>query len=287
MKPVVEPLEQLAWMAWNSAHDLCHVNHFCKDYHRAWSLVRLLSENTNQLAGNEFFVREFRRLSPQASNFRVLVSGGADTALITSVVNACRLAEIQTEYVFVDRCATPCEQVRLLASTEGINIEVICGDILDLAIAPADVVVAHNFLPFFDEENRLSVIKSWRRSLKSHGTLLMSNKLVQMETDWIRVIDPVLAERRARAIADEAKARGHSHRVAEEIRVAAHALWAFRGFVSPAMTEQSVTLALNAGGFEVQSLEFGATGPDTRAMGGIGTDGETRTRAEIRAVCID
>lgn len=39
---LLEPLEELAWFAFENADALCDPSIGCRDYHRFWSMVRLL-----------------------------------------------------------------------------------------------------------------------------------------------------------------------------------------------------------------------------------------------------
>ena len=284
--PIQEPLEELASFAWNHSPVLCRIDHGCGNYHRAWSLVRLLSGHATQLAGSDFFNREFQQLALHEHPLRVLISGGADTALTISVVNACRLAQVDANFIFIDRCATPCEQNKRLASIAAVDMEVICADILDIDIEPVDVVVSHNFLPFFDAAGRLKVIESWRRSCQKLGTLLISNTLVATESDWLLPLDMDAVVQRSRKLYNSSIASGQPDGVVMAIELAAQALWKSQSFVSPAMTQTNIVSALAAGGFQVESIHQRDLGSDNRAMGAVRGTQMPRIRAEIRASCI-
>ncbi|HWS75504.1 MAG TPA: hypothetical protein VN324_10230 [Quisquiliibacterium sp.] len=86
-----EPLDRLARFSWDWAPALCQPGHGCQDYHRSWSLVRLLELGGAMPAGVAFFQRELGALA-KAGRRRVLVSGGADTGLMAVVVSAYRAA---------------------------------------------------------------------------------------------------------------------------------------------------------------------------------------------------
>ena len=281
---VVEPLAELAWLAWRRADDACVNEHGCRDYHRAWSLVRLLSENGSELAGEDFFQQEFKRIQQHQPIKRVLISGGADTGLTTLAINACLAAGARADFVFVDRCATPCEQNQLLAKATQTTIDVIKEDIVDVEIEPVDVVIAHNFLPFFDQTGRSLVLQSWRRNCNVGGTLLLSNTLVAEESDWEITRDEQAMNGRALRLREKALAAGQSRNVADAIYEAALALWRLQPLVLPAITERSMRKLIEAAGFDVQAIEQRDFGSMNRPMGGLGVKNTSRIRAGIRAV---
>ena len=280
---IQEPLDELATLAWDAAPQLCHSTHGCQSYHRAWSTIRLLSGHANQLAGQEFFRNEIARLAQNQKRLRVLVSGGADAAITIAAINACRLADIEVEIVFVDRCATPCSQNRWLAEFYGLELEVMESDILKIEIEPVDLVIAHNFLPFFDLQGRSQVLNTWKLNCKLNGTLLLSNTLVLNEKDWIAALDTDAVKRRSQDIFNQAVQAGSTTQTAAAMASAALDLWSSHTFTMPPMTEQGITEGLDVAGFQVKSIVQRDLGSASRAMGAIRGLAQ-RTRAEICAV---
>lgn len=279
---VVEPLLDLANFAWEAAPRLCEASHQCQDYHRAWSLVRLLSGQGKLPAGEDFFGREFARLA-QRGALRVLVSGGADSGLTTIVLRSCRAVGVEPEIVFADRCATACELNRRLAAALGARIEIVQGDIRSLAIAPVDVVVAHTFLPFFEGDARQEVLESWQRNGKPGAEILMSNVLREQESDWTSHKDIEAIDRRGAQLEQAALAAGHAPDVASEMAQTAGRLWRSVPTRPPGLTEANLRAGLERAGFgmiRIQSSEHGLfDGPLSMVNQRSG-----RRRAEISAV---
>ncbi|MBC7604047.1 MAG: hypothetical protein H7255_15480, partial [Ramlibacter sp.] len=140
-----EPLDRLARFSWDWAPSLCNPAHGCLDYHRSWSLVRLLELGGALPAGLEFFTRELAEIARGPSR-RVLVSGGADTGLAAMTIAAFRAEGCDPDLVFVDRCATTARQNALLAAHLGLAMEVQVRDAAEVCCDPVDAVVAHSFL---------------------------------------------------------------------------------------------------------------------------------------------
>ena len=169
---IEEPLQGLARMAWDQAESLCDPQHGCMGYHRAWSLVRLLSLDGALPGASAFFIEEIaRRITGGAR--RILISGSADTGLLAVVAQAIRRAGQLAQIVIVDRCKTPLQQCRDYADRLGLPVEFHECDVRELQIDPVDVVIAHSFLLFFPEPDRQQVIDSWARVTQEGATVLL------------------------------------------------------------------------------------------------------------------
>lgn len=176
MPPIKEPLEKLARFSFDWAPTLCSPK--CAAYHQAWSTIRLLMRNSDLPSGLAFFADEMNAVAGPDKP-RVLISGGADTGLFALAVEALGTKASDAEFVFADACATTVEQNRLYARHCGLKAEFHLGDICDLQTAPADVILAHNFLYFFEPARRHLVTQTWARSLKPDGRVLIYQGLQQ------------------------------------------------------------------------------------------------------------
>ncbi|HVZ43457.1 MAG TPA: class I SAM-dependent methyltransferase [Ramlibacter sp.] len=278
-----EPLERLARFAWDWAPALCDPAHGCLDYHRSWSLVRLLELGGAVPSGSAFFQREIAALAREGGR-RVLISGGADTGVTSLVVDAFRAAQAEPDLVFVDRCRTPCWQNRLFARERGSGWEVLNMDAQDIDCAPVDAVVAHSFLHLLDARVRTGVLAAWARVVKPGGRVLLSCALSAGEDDWVRTKDAELIGERRMSLERAAGAAGFAPAQAREIAAAAARFWATSPGRPPALTRENVRASLQNAGFELVSID---TSPIASVKGPLAvTTRETspRERAEIVAV---
>ncbi len=168
LKLGLEPIHELAQLAWDAAPNMCRPDHGCLDYHRSWGLVRLLVGQGRLPAGEAFFQKELGEIGRQGGR-RILVSGGADSGLLTIVLKACRTAGFEPDIIFADRCATACALNARMALHAQATVQVVKGDICELEIAPVDAVVAHSFLHFFGGQKRQAVLDTWYRNCKLGG----------------------------------------------------------------------------------------------------------------------
>jgi SAM-dependent methyltransferase len=254
-----EPLDRLARFSWDWAPALCRPAHGCLDYHRPWSLVRLLELGGALPASSEFFERE---LAPLAAlpRPRVLVSGGADTGVTAMTVMALRNAGAEPSIVFVDRCATTCRQNELFAAEAGIDLQVVCSDVTLLDMEPVDAVVSHSFLHYFPMDGRHAVMRAWARSLRPGGRVVMRAVAALDEAHWRREKDPGdIAVRRDR-LAGSARAIGFGDAQVEELAATAARFWAARPGQPPALTEANLRVLLESNGFALQSLALPPAG---------------------------
>lgn len=275
-----EPLHRLARFSWDWAPALCDPAHGCTDYHRSWSLVRLLELGGALPAGAPFFQRELAPLA-QAGQRRVLVSGGADTGVTALVVSAFRAAGTDPEIVFVDRCRTTCAQNELMLRELGLAAEVRVTDARQIDCAPVDAVVAHSFLHLLPAAIRPGVLEAWARVLKPGGRVLMSCGLSDDEGDWVRLKDAAEIEARRGSLARAAAAAGYAAAEAEEIAATAARFWATSPGQAPALTEANLRAAFGRAGLELLSVD---RRPLQEARGPIALttrEGSRRRRAEV------
>lgn len=252
MPEIAEPLAELASFAWEQAPHLCSEDHGCRDYHRVWSYLRLLGTISATAAGKEFFVEEFDRLAREGKR-RVLISGAADTGMLTQVVRGYRRAGVQPQIVFLDRCATPVAQNRFWAEQLGLDCEYICADIRDLDCAPVDAVCTHSFLFFFTPDERPAVVEAWRRNLRPGGVVITSNRIAPAPTPTQPMSNEEIASR-TEALRASAGEHGIPADLAAQIARAAEGMWSASRH--DRVTEAEVRALMDAAGLEVVRFSY-------------------------------
>jgi SAM-dependent methyltransferase len=277
-----EPLDRLARFSWDWAPALCDPAHGCVDYHRSWSLVRLLELEGALPAGLAFLTRELAPLAAKEEP-RVLVSGGADTGVCALVLTAMRAHSAVPDIVFADQCRTTCWQNSLFLRELGVRAEVLAMDAARVDCAKVDAVVAHSFLHFLPGPKRYEVLRAWARVLRPGGRVLMSCALSEDESDWVRLKDLQEVDARRNTLEIAAGAAGFEAEASEMAETAAR-FWATSPGKSPALTEANVRRDFADAGLDVVSIGVhsldGARGP----MALTTRETSRRERAEIVAV---
>lgn len=280
--PAGERLARWARLAWDEAPRLCASETGCSNYHRCWSLVRLLGSDGALPNSSDFFIRELVRLVRTGAQ-RVLFSGAADTGLLALGVLAAREAGVPLQFVVADRCETPLMQNRIYAQEQGLEVEFHRGDITALACEPADVLIGHSFLLFFPEPERQRVIDTWARLVKPGGHVLMFGHVVEHDHDVMMQFDENSIEERVRKLCEAALGAGWREDERGELQAALRRFWLdWRAFQpSPSVTARNLRLGFAKAGFEVLQLEpLGAS----RDNGPIGVGSSlSANRAELVA----
>jgi hypothetical protein len=276
-----EPLEKLARFGWQWAGSLCRPEHGCVDYHRSWSLVRLLELGGALPAGAESLRQAVAPLAA-AGRARVLVSGGADTGVTAMVAGAFRAHGVQPEIVFVDRCRTTCVQNELFAAHAGLQVQVLQCDVGDIDVPPVDAVVAHSFLQLLPAVTRQRAVEAWARVLAPGGIVWTSGPLRQHENDAPPARDAARVAARRVRIEQLARDHGFDASAASEIGACAERFWLKSSSQPPSLTEESVRASFARAGLEVRTI---ARHDPLDAPGTLGIpDAQRRPRAEIVAV---
>lgn len=279
----IEPLRDLAQWAWGNAPHRCQPEHGCVDYHRTWSLVRLLIGGGRLPAGEPFFQRELQQRF-QRGQRRILISGGADSGLLTIVLNACKIHHIEPDLVFADRCATACELNAQMAHHAQVHIKIIQGDITALDIPPVDVVVAHSFLPFFDGVARQQVLDTWFRLCRNEGQLLMSNVLKSDEQEWQTNTSPDAIPQLKLDLIQRAQAAGHAHDLVMQMAESAQRFWSSSPAQPPGLTADNLTAGLHSAGFQHVAIQYTDAGLNDGPIALAKHTRKGKLRAEITAV---
>jgi SAM-dependent methyltransferase len=248
--PAGEPLELLARFSWEWAPLLCDSEHGCRDYHRCWSMVRLLNKGGALPAGFEFFRRQFAGLVDEGRS-RVLISGAADTGLMALVCAVFDALNAKPDIVLVDRCRTTVTQNQILANYLGLQADVRQGDVRDIDCEPVDAVIAHSFLVFFPEPDRRQVINAWGRVLKPGGKVLMSANIARHE----KVKNPPKDQAKILAgqasLVSVARENGFSESDTQALGDIAVAMWRKQNTHEPQLTEEFLDDAFRQAGLRL------------------------------------
>ena len=142
----------------------------CRDMHSLWPYIRLAR-------ASQGIEMEGSRLEPlmarlfESGRRKLLIAGAQDTGLFAL---AARVGEkYGVEVVVLDRCNTPLEMCRRLASRSAIRVETIRQDLRDLVMPDRfDVVLLHHTLQFVAADEQIDVLSRLARSLRQNGRLL-------------------------------------------------------------------------------------------------------------------
>ena len=279
-----EPLQSLARLAWDHAATLCKPQHGCTNYHRTWSLIRLISLDAALPGASAFLIEEIAtRIAGGAR--RILVSGCADTGLLAVVVQAMRRAGQLAQVVIVDRCKTPLEQCRVYAESLGLPVEFHECDVRDLEIEPVDVVIAHSFLLFFPEPDRQHVIDSWARMTRPGATVLMFTAISPDDKTHPVRLDRASIPGRAASLATAALERGWHQEERADLESDVARFWHESAGIAktPHTTADSLLRGLERAGFSV--LQVIPRVQESSTNGPLGVNAShTDNRAELIAV---
>lgn len=272
-----EPLEELAAFSWSRAPELCTDQHGCRNYHRAWSSLRALGIISATGADRDFFLEQIAACG-RAGFRRILISGAADTGMLSEVAEGYRRAAVAPEIVFLDQCRTPIEQNKVLAERLGLDVDYICSDIRTAACAPVDVISTHSFLFFFEPEERPAVFRAWHRLLRPGGLVITSNRLGEGDMRRARAMPEEEIVRKVEA-ARRTAAESHLFPgdAADEFAAACEGMW--RAATRKAVLKSEFLDLVESEGFEIVTLELradAASGKSSFAQRAI-----TEPRAEI------
>ncbi len=251
---IVEPLDKLSRFAFDWAETLCSKDLGCFDYHRMWTLVRLLESGGALPSGEDFFDAELPRVAKDG-HVRVLLSGGADTGLLTLAANACLRAGLTPDVKMIDCCATPLEQCRILALQNGIQFEAVQGSADSVCVGPVDAIMAHSFLFFVPREARPALFRNWSRNLRLGGKVLMSQRLLAPDQQFKRERPADKIRERRERLAEALAVQNPVAADPNEILDAAERLWLHK------MGGNGISLAeieslCESSGFALESIQY-------------------------------
>ena len=189
-----EPLQKLARFSYDWASTLCGPNSPCSQYHKIWSTVRQFESKGALPAASQLFREELEH-SFINGHQSVLISGAADTALLAIVNDASRSMHSKPSITLLDRCMTPVEQNKLYARYLDIKGQFICDDAKGHYPSTYDIIMAHNFLLFFNPDDIHALMKAWSLALNSSGRIVMCQSIQKYPTNCHKNLSLVLLMR--------------------------------------------------------------------------------------------
>ncbi len=192
---VEEQLADLAWFAYEAAPTLCSDDAGCLQYHRFWSVVRLVELGGRMPRGLTFFAQGLSAAAQRDGKVRVLVAGAADTGVPALIVDAAHQAGLSPYVHVVDRCRTPLAQIARFAKQSGLDITTSQGDIADLGGGGFDAAVTHNVMGFNAATERRALLAAIGRALRPGGLLLSIETISDMRPPRVAKDATLLAQR--------------------------------------------------------------------------------------------
>lgn len=251
-----ESLAELALYSFQHAPQLCAEEHACCDYHRIWSMARLVNPSGPHLAGWRFFHRQLAILADAHPAPRLLISGAADTGLLSLVLAGLKDFTADAQIVLVDRCATPVRQNEQLCVQSKIDVEFHVADILNFDCDPVDVILAHSFLNFFSPAERTALFSNWARLLNPQGRVVLSNRVEQQPDAVLNPPASADLELRLTSLGEAAATLGLDDKGQQELVEAARRCWSQAPKSNPSFTDMELGKIVRAAGLQLQSLSL-------------------------------
>lgn len=193
----MEPLKELALFAYYWADRTCGDD--CRQYHKNWSMIRYLDLDSQLPHHADYFIKQIQRYGQNKKAITILISGSADTGLLTVVLEGIKDLDSLIEITLIDRCQTVLLQNQLFAQFKHITIKTIQTDIFELKEGEFDLILAHSFINFFEDHQHQQLFHQWHSLLKSGGQLLINNKSIVENLDS-RIISDTAIEKKLLAI---------------------------------------------------------------------------------------
>lgn len=162
-----------------------HCTDHCRCYHGAWGFLRLYDVRRSVFQDHEFLLDTLEKAARKGLR-RVLISGAADFGILSYILEAFASAGVKPYITVVDKCQTPLEINLWYARRMGAEVTVIKSDIHDLDGGIFDLVVAHNFLNFFNSRQRRDLVAKWVQSLSPEGRIISISRLRPEEPEQSR-----------------------------------------------------------------------------------------------------
>lgn len=189
----MEPLKELALFAYYWADRTCGDD--CRPYHKNWSMIRYLDLDSQLPHHADYFIKQIQRYGQNKKAISILISGSADTGLLTVVLEGIKNLDSLVEITLVDRCQTVLLQNQLFAQFKHVTIKTIQSDIFELHQGEFDLIFAHSFINFFADHQCQQLFHQWYSLLKSGGQLLINNKSIVENLDTRIVSDTAIEKK--------------------------------------------------------------------------------------------
>ena len=177
-----DTLKLSAPILWDQAANSCFkdtaMGYDCSAFHRIWQ-YRILWGLTNSMRpDSKFFISGLREIAQHGGKNDVLISASADYTMLAHILRAYKEEKSQPSVTILDRCLTPININRWYAEREGITINSIHNDLLDVDTdSRFDAICTHHFLVWFTLEQQYQVIKIWYELLKPGGKVITQTRL--------------------------------------------------------------------------------------------------------------
>lgn len=225
----------------------------CRWYHAIWTHMRLFSPKTKRHWDRDLLLDA---LEGEARNGArsVLVSGSADTKLPAYVIEGFARAGVTGTMHVTDQCPTPVEVSRWYANARGWEVTTSTGDFRRYAGTGHDVIMAHNFLNFFEPEERSSIARTWHDALVPGGAVVFVNAYRPEGPQLRRKYDPDEAEQLVRRTLEAHAASPHADLIAPDVLAAELREFAERRIRRSFQSLAEITDTLEAGGLVIESI---------------------------------
>lgn len=273
-----EDLLALSKLAYAQAPTLCAAEHGCGDYHKMWSVVRLLESQGALPSGLPFFCREIPKAAREG-RVNIVLSGAADTGLLAIAHEAAARAQLQAHITMVERCATPLAQGAQYAAQNDIGFTPVHGVFGEIAVENADAILAHSFLVFIPDDQKLDLLTHWAQALRPGGKVIMSQRLVPQGQSYKRIRPPEQLAEREDALRAQLEADNPFDIDIPTLLDAAHALWMTQmgGF---GLSESQLREISAQAGLDVERIDYDE-GLSSVSPFAIGKQARKRPRGEI------
>jgi hypothetical protein len=185
-KDIGEPLSVSAALARQWACESCVVDaqgHRCDGYHGLWQTLRLVGLGATLGGHADTYVQAMQDIAREwnptiaPAPRRLLISGCADYSMLAHVLHA--FAQQAPPHITVlDICPTPVRLNGWYAQRVGLDIELVCADLLQhQPDAPYDLVVTSSLLGFFSPDDRSRLFAAYARMMHPGASLVFSNRL--------------------------------------------------------------------------------------------------------------
>ena len=258
---LLEPLNESAPLARAWATELCDQSDpesSCFLYHSAWQYFRLIGLLKTITSDDDFLGDALLNLASTGRFDRVLISGSADYGMLARVIHVYRKAGRKPRITLLDICRTPLRLNQWLADREGIALETVHGDVLQLiADRPFDLICTHSFIGQF-YGRREQLIRTLCNALRPGGAIVTTSRIRPGITDVVRFSPAEVEAFSARA---DALARACPH--LETVSAGTIAEWASayarHKFNYPLQTCEEMTGYFTQAGMHITRLDRAST----------------------------
>lgn len=159
----------------------CLKNISCEWYHSSWQYFRILDAAPAPEWHSDFYKRNIYTLFKGTSELNILICGLADYAILSHVLDGCKIAKTKPKITLFDSCQTPVEICKwyLEKNAPTTEIDFKLGDILDFEFSTDnyDLITTDSYLTQFNRNEKTKIIDKWKRWLKPGGVLLTTGRM--------------------------------------------------------------------------------------------------------------